>query len=419
VVQKAKDGLGAAFNRLFSAFALVKLSDGLIAAASPLLALQLTRDPFLIALTGALYMLPWLLFAIPVGTLLDRIDRRVALSVTAMVRASVASLLCAAIFFDFINIGLLYFVIFVVGICDVVSDTGLQSLIPTVLPHSKLERGNSRKQAADTVLNGFIGTPLGSVLFSLMAALPFLFNSVGFFVAALVIATIPRDMIAVSVLAKKERPAFVSEMKAGIKYLINDKKLLRLVLTTAAMGMCFTLSNATQALFLVEELGVAEAAFGSVLLAGGVGAVAGALFASRVSKRWGRGTALATGITITTFFDLLQGFVPDVFAFMAAMVVAGFGVSLWNILLMSLYHTLIPNEIFGRIHGTRRTLVWGLMPIGALIGGNLAKIDLRMPYFVGGTIATLIAIFSFRFIKALGDESDKPDEPAKQTEASS
>ena len=153
MIQKAKDGLGAAFNRLFSAFALVKLSDGLIAAASPLLALQLTRDPFLIALTGALYMLPWLLFAIPVGTLLDRIDRRVALSVTAMVRASVASLLCAAIYFDFINIGLLYFVIFVVCICDVVSDTGLQSLIPTVLPHSKLERGNSRMQAADTVLN--------------------------------------------------------------------------------------------------------------------------------------------------------------------------------------------------------------------------------------------------------------------------
>ncbi len=411
MIEKAKDGLGAAFNRLFSAFALIKLSDGLIAAASPLLALQLTRDPFLIALTGALYMLPWLLFAIPVGTLLDRIDRRVALAVTAMVRASVASLLCASIFFDFINIGLLYFVIFVVGICDVVSDTGLQSLIPTVLPHSKLERGNSRMQAAETVLNGFIGTPLGSVLFTLMAALPFLFNSVGFFVAALVIAAIPRDMIAVSVLAKRERPAFVSEMRAGIRYLLNDKKLLRLVLTTAAMGMCFTLSNATQALFLVEELGVAEAAFGSVLLAGGFGAVAGAFFASRVSKRWGRGTALATGITITTVFDLLQGFVPNVFAFMAAMAVGGFGVSLWNILLMSLYHTLIPNEIFGRIHGTRRTLVWGLMPIGALIGGNLAKIDLRMPYLVGGTIATLIAIFSFRFIKALGDESNKPDKP--------
>jgi MFS family permease len=104
VIKTAKDGLGAAFNRLFSAFALIKLSDGLIAAAAPLLALQLTRDPFLISLTGALYMLPWLLFAIPVGTLLDRIDRRVALTVTALIRASTASLLCSAIFFEFTTI---------------------------------------------------------------------------------------------------------------------------------------------------------------------------------------------------------------------------------------------------------------------------------------------------------------------------
>lgn len=407
--ENAKDGLGAAFNRLFSAFALIKLSDGLIAAASPLLALQLTRDPFLISLTGALYMLPWLLFAIPVGTLLDRIDRRVALTVTALVRASMASLLCSAIFFDFTTIWLLYVVIFVVGLCDVVSDTGLQSLIPTVLPHSKLERGNSRMQAADTVLAGFIGTPLGSLLFTLVAALPFLFNSIGFFLAALMVSAIPREMIAVSSLPKKERPAFTDEMKAGISYLLNDKKLLRLVLTTAALGMCFTVSNATQALFLVDELGVPEAAFGTVLLSGGIGAVAGALFAAKISKRFGRGTALAAGITITTIFGLVQGFVPEVISLMISMAIAGFGVSLWNILLMSLYHALIPNEIFGRIHGTRRTLVWGLMPIGAMIGGALAKIDLRTPYIVGGAISVVIALYSYRFIKELGDESNQPD----------
>ncbi|MSZ43402.1 MAG: MFS transporter, partial [Actinobacteria bacterium] len=244
-------------------------------------------------------------------------------------------------------------------------------------------------------------------------ALPFLFNSIGFFLAALMISAIPREMIAVSSIAKKQRPAFTAEMKAGISYLLNDKKLLRLVLTTAALGMCFTLSNATQALFLVEELGVPEAAFGTVLLSGGIGAVAGALFAAKISKRFGRGTALAAGITITTIFGLVQGFVPEVVSLMVAMAIGGFGVSLWNILLMSLYHALIPNEIFGRIHGTRRTLVWGLMPIGAMIGGALAKIDLRTPYIVGGAISVALAIYSYRFIKALGDESNQPAEPVK------
>ena len=70
---------------------------------------------------------------------------------------------------------------------------------------------------------------------------------------------------------------------------------------------------------------------------------------------------------------------------------------------MSSYHAMIPNHLFGRIHGTRRTLVWGMMPIGSLIGGALAVYGLRVPFFVGGGLSTILAILSYRFIKKLGD----------------
>jgi hypothetical protein len=73
----------------------------------------------------------------------------------------------------------------------------------------------------------------------------------------------------------------------------------------------------------------------------------------------------------------------------------------WNILLMSTYHQIIPNELFGRIHGTRRTLVWGLMPIGSLLGGVFALIDLRAPLIIGGTISAIIALFGVPFIRSL------------------
>jgi hypothetical protein len=64
---------------------------------------------------------------------------------------------------------------------------------------------------------------------------------------------------------------------------------------------------------------------------------------------------------------------------------------------MSTYQSIIPNEIYGRIHGTRRTLVWGMMPIGSVLGGVLASYGLRTPLYVGGLIATLIAISSIKF----------------------
>jgi hypothetical protein len=86
---------------------------------------------------------------------------------------------------------------------------------------------------------------------------------------------------------------------------------------------------------------------------------------------------------------------------MAACFMQGFFIAHWNILLMSTYHAMIPNEIFGRIHGARRTIVWGLMPIGGLLGGLLAKVDLTLPLIVGGILSTAFALSAIRFIRSI------------------
>ena len=65
---------------------------------------------------------------------------------------------------------------------------------------------------------------------------------------------------------------------------------------------------------------------------------------------------------------------------------------------------VIPNELYGRVHGARRTLVWGVMPLGSLCGGFLATYSLRLPYFLGGAVATAIALYSFRWLASLNQE---------------
>ena len=73
---------------------------------------------------------------------------------------------------------------------------------------------------------------------------------------------------------------------------------------------------------------------------------------------------------------------------------------------MATYQTIIPNELYGRIHGTRRTIVWGMMPFGSLIGGVLAHYSLRLPMYVGGMIATVIAGTSIKFLLQIGEQAD-------------
>jgi MFS family permease len=375
-----------------------------MAAAAPLLAVSLTKDPLLIALSGAMYLLPWLFFAIAIGTLVDRIDRRGTLFAVAIFRALVAIALAWLILTNSISIYLLLIATFLIGTADVFNDTALQSLIPTILDKDKLERGNSRFQMSDTVLQQFIGVPLGSVLFVLAAFVPFGLDALGFAVAAILLILIPRKHIA-KLEVPANRPGFKVQMMEGITFLWNDKKILRLVVVTALIGFGFNIAGATMVLYLTETLQVAKASYGLVLLVGGVGALIGAWLAPKTSKRFGRGLILALSITFTGVFELAMGFAPNVLAFVLFSFGGGLAISGWNVLLMSVYHSLIPNEVFGRVHGTRRTLVWGLMPIGAFIGGLVAREGLRLPFYVGGGFAVLVALVSFAFIVRTGNES--------------
>ena len=64
------------YRLLFTAGALTNLGDGMISLALPWLATLMTRDPVAIAAVAASGRLPWLLFSVPAGVIVDRTDRR-------------------------------------------------------------------------------------------------------------------------------------------------------------------------------------------------------------------------------------------------------------------------------------------------------------------------------------------------------
>ena len=396
--------MGKAFNRLWSASLVSNLSDGVLLAAAPLLAITLTDNTVLISLLGAMVMLPWLLFAIPIGTLVDRLDRRYILAGTNLLRSAVVGALAFTIAADLVTIHFLILAAFIIGTCEVASDTTAQSLIPQILEEKHFEKANSRLQISETVVQGFIGAPLSGFLYSLAIYIPFFFNSVGYIVSAILALSMPIHFL--QDVRKEESKAepkhFVADMKFGISYLYNHKLLRRLVLTTSLIGVCYSMATATIVLFMVRELDLPEPLFGLVLTIEGIGGLIGAVVAPHASKRFGRARVMTFGIFSSSILILLQGFAPNIYLFVGLATFGAFTISQWNILLMSTYQSLIPNEIYGRIHGTRRTLVWGMMPIGSVVGGLLATTGLRTPLYVGGFIATVIALFSIKFMLSIG-----------------
>ncbi len=392
--------MGRAFNRMWASSIVSNLSDGILIAAAPLLAISLTDSTVLISAIGASVMLPWLLFAIPIGVLVDRVDRRFILAGANATRSAVVGALALLIATDHVSIYWLLVASFVIGVCEVAADTTAQSLIPQILEEKNFEKGNSRLQISETVIQGFVGAPLSGFIYAIAIALPFFINSLGLAVASLLALSIPikylQDVRKDNV--EKEKKKFVADMKFGIKYLFNEKVLRRLVVTTASIGVCYSMGMATVVLFIIKELELPKQLFGVILTIQGIGAITGAFMAPRLSKKFGRSRVMTVGITSSSLVLLLQGFSPNIYVFVALATFGGFAVSQWNILLMATYQTVIPNELYGRIHGTRRTLVWGMMPIGSLMGGVLAHYSLRLPMYVGGAIATTLAFLSIGFL---------------------
>ena len=397
--------MGPAFNRMWAASIVSNLADGVLGAAAPLLAIALTDNTVLISSLGAMVMLPWLLFAIPIGALVDRLDRRFILAGSNALRAAIIGVVALGVATHHVTIYWLIAASFIIGVCEVAADTTSQSLIPQLLEKENFEKGNSRLSISETVVQGFIGSPLSGVLYAIAIYLPFFFNSFGYVVSALLALSIPikylQDVRTEN--AEKDKKNFVQDMKFGIHYLYNHKVLRRLVVTTSVIGVCYSMGTSTMVLFLVEELNMPKPLFGVILTIQGLGAIAGSIVAPKASTKFGRSTMMTFGIFFSSLVLLGQGFSPNLFVFVALATFGAFTISQWNILLMATYQTVIPNELYGRIHGTRRTIVWGMMPFGSLIGGVLAHYSLRLPMYVGGVVATVIAGLSVKFLLKIGD----------------
>jgi len=123
VAAPASRALGGRYWRLWSASTVSALGDGLHRVALPLLAVHLTRDPRQVALVAAAVTVPWLVFGLPIGALVDRWDRRRTIWVVDLLRTLAVAVLALAVAASTLSIGLLISVTFVLGTSGIATRT--------------------------------------------------------------------------------------------------------------------------------------------------------------------------------------------------------------------------------------------------------------------------------------------------------
>jgi MFS family permease len=382
--------LGRRFWRLYGGSATSNLADGIGRTALPLMAASLTRNPVLISGLVSFAFLPWLLFALPSGALVDRVDRRVAMALANLVRALSMAALAALVLTHLANVAVLYGVAFALGIAETVYDSAVRAILPQVVDNNRLDTANGLLTVEETLGQTFLGAPLGSLLFAAAAAAPFLINATGFAVAAAVILSLRGSYRP----ARTEAPTSLrSDIAEGVRWLTGHGLLRGLTLVSAATTFTNSMPTGVLVLYVLEVLRLPAGDFGVLLVAAGLGAVLGGVTTPLLSKRFGRGVMLTVGAVVSAVGMALMGLTRNGFVAASLFGVSAAGVMVWNVLTMSLRQSLIPQQLFGRVQGAYRTLVWGAIPAGSLAGGALAGgFGLRAVFVVAGCVQLGLAV---------------------------
>ena len=117
VITPRREALPTKYWRQWWASSVSNLGDGINFVAMPLLALSLTDDTRLLALTTFAVFAPWLLLGIPVGTLVDRLDRKRLMIAANVARVVLFGSLAIGAARGSLSIAVLIGTLFVIGCC--------------------------------------------------------------------------------------------------------------------------------------------------------------------------------------------------------------------------------------------------------------------------------------------------------------
>jgi MFS family permease len=416
--------LGANYWKLWTASVISNFGDGIALVAYPWLASAVTRNPLHIALVGVATRIPWLLFTLPAGVITDRVDRKKLVVTMDVVRALVTFGVALVVLVNqdrlptpeameggaiatVANPALLLAAIYVsallLGMAEVLRDNAAQTLMPAVVDKSQLEKANGRLWGAEMVMNSFIGPPLGGVLLAIAFGLPFLVDATTFVLAAVILFLLSGRFRPASAETTLVRPSFGADLKEGFGWLWRHPLLRRLAVILGLLNACGTGTFAVFVLFGQEILRLGASEFGLLLSSGAAGGVIGSLVASRFSARLGSGATLQFTLITGALTYIGIGLASSALLVWVMFAIASLGGVMWNVVTVSLRQTIIPDRLLGRVNSVYRFFGWGMMPIGAALGGLLADsvtklvnrpTGLRSPYIVAGVIQAAISVYA-------------------------
>jgi MFS family permease len=342
--------------------------------------------------------------------------RRKPILVTADIgRALLLASIPVAYWLDVLTIWQLYVVGFAVGILTVFFDVAYQSYLPSLVGRSELVEGNSKleisRSAAQLASPGLSGVLVEAI----RAPGTVLLDAISFFLSAIFLFRIRAEERAPTRAEREAGPGMKEEVKEGLRWVFGNPYLRWIAASTATFNFFGNIIFAVYLVYAVRTLDIRPGVLGLIFTVSSIGYLTGALLANRLSRRFGVGPTIVMGAEGSVSL-LLLAVAPEsnpIPFLIAAQAISGMGVPIYNITQVSFRQAITPERIQGRMNSVMRFIVWGVMPLGSLIGGALASwISLRFAIWVGAigmSLAVLPVLLSpVRTLREMPEPVDEP-----------
>ncbi|MEU5894308.1 MFS transporter [Streptomyces sp. NPDC047461] len=376
-----------------------------------LTAVVLSASATEVGIVNAARWVPYLLFGLIAGVVVDRWRRKPMMVATDLARAVLLAAIPVLYALDLLSIPALCMVVFAFGVLSLLFEAANQSYVPQLVPKELLSAGYARVQQADAVA-GSTGPLIAGALIKIMGApLAVLVDALSYLMSGLLLASVKAPD---PVPDPGARRSLASELREGVAWVYRHRTLASIALTSHTMLLFNSMVSTVFVVFALHQLKIGEFGLGVTYAVASVGVLLGGALSGRVATRLDVGTTLIA-------FRLLAavGWLPLVLAEQGPWALASVSLGFFLVSLaigiaspveMSYRQAVTPDRLRGRMNATIRSMNWGTVAVGAPLGGVLAdQVSYRFTLWIGlsgAVIQALVLTFSPTRRARTADEPD-------------
>ena len=364
------------FVKLWGSLTITHFGGQVTFLALPLTAaLMLNATPFEVGILTALEALPYPLFGLFAGVLVDRARKLPVIIWADLGRGLALAAVPVCAWFGVLSMPVLYVAGFLVGLGSVIGWPAYQVFMTERVGRENLVEANAKIGISDSAAQ-LVGPGLAGALIQWLTA-PFaiLLDAVSFFVSAWMLRGIPP---AATDAPKLSGESVWREIGEGLAAVWHNRTLRALAWSLAAWQMFRHAYVAVVILFAARELGFSAGHVGVLFMLAGVGSLAAAGAVAPLNARYGFGPTMlvalgGTGVAWLVMGAASGGHMAASLTFGAGLFLLDFAAMTFFINYLTLRQTVTPDRLLGRVTATMICLTVATAPLGGLAGGWSAE----------------------------------------------